>query len=462
MCGKEKDPPAKTVEQGAPQFYGGIYEGGNRDDDISRLADYAKSTSWQPGEIVSASRTREAPPTYQSGDSWDRRILDTIVNARDILATYNLSFNDLTDTETHLVVDDCHRYNRKQKTAIQILSWVLTLPPRSVNALTFIRFMNHNPDREQLTTKEFEAAAFFDRLWEMSSANLVSQALEGDDVPELIRSKKMAYDMGPFPQEVQKVMDDDTILPGQRHSRILGLIRDAKYNFFSPIDISGMPLENFLSHFVDAINESGKQPKVLSSLSHTLIRLIQSIRKDIEEREIDKTGAISKKKMIVITAGNIDEDGAKHITKELCTISGGAASFSLQVVHLLENDKSTAAMLQQGLDDHRKGTSDIYDYTPLVIDEFFKKFITPRALAKIFFSENKNLDGLVKSKKITFHGKDGYLNGCEVIMLPEVSRVEAALAGVVEGNASTRLDTGYSASADKSLANLPVTTTAQD
>lgn len=291
LCSKEEryseHLPAKAHKQGAP-------------------------TSSQPREIFSVSQTRDDPPRYQSWDQWYHKVLNTIVEARDVLATHNLSFNALIGAETLLVLDDCHRYNGNQKTALQVLSWVLTLPPRSVDALTYVQFMNHNLARDELTERERAAADFLDTLYLMARANFVSQALKADDLPELIKSKKMADDMGSFPEEVQKIMEDDTLGSQQRHSRILGLIRDFRCNFISPIDISDMPLKKFLSNFTEAIKESERQPKVLSSLSHTLIRLIQSIRKDIERREIDKTGAVSKKKVIVITAGDIGRSKTNH------------------------------------------------------------------------------------------------------------------------------------------------------
>lgn len=133
---------------------------------------------------------------------------------------------------------------------------------------------------------------------------------------------------------------------------------------------------------------------------------------------MDIARAISRKKIIVISAAEIDSRSRDSISQVLSEVYQGADNFSLQVIRLSENLSGVSEGLQQSLDNTNQGNADIYDYTSLLVSDFLSFFVTPIVLAKLFFSENKALDGIRGSKK-TFYNK----GECQGFNPPELEEV---------------------------------------
>jgi len=59
-------------------------------------------------------------------------------------------------------------------------------------------------------------------------------------------------EMGTLKEEVDRIMKDETIKPNQRYGRMLAFIRDMRYDFSEPWDLSSIDFEKFLEFYATA------------------------------------------------------------------------------------------------------------------------------------------------------------------------------------------------------------------
>src|SRR6266566_78066 len=128
---------APNFEQGAPTFTGGIVDS----DPPPAHALKSNSSTWQMAHIGQAPHDENVPaPSYEEL-TWLNRVLKAFRDVQAILARYNISYQDLVHTETHLVVDDYYRYTEKEKAGIAIMTGAFQGLLRAVEAWAVITFM---------------------------------------------------------------------------------------------------------------------------------------------------------------------------------------------------------------------------------------------------------------------------------------------------------------------------------
>ena len=325
------------------------------------------------------------------------------------------------------------------KDGICLLSWIILAFLQACDASTTLSFMNYmNPDPNNLSKEEKEAAIFINKLYNCKTVSDVADML-GDKVPEYLRSQNL-------PQKVADIMKNTQIKPPQRHPRILALIRDMKYDLSDPWNVSDMDLAEFMKHFADANNADKEQTKVLSSLSFTAIRSIQSVKKDYQDRKLDKTSTVARRQIIIIKGTSITNSEQNHIKQELSSVVGGSSEFSIQVVSLHEQAKDESATLQQDLDDFKSGDADIYDHTRVNAHRLLRNGPDGDGylLLQLMCSHLRSVDRM-KLKDNQMYGEShcSWING--KVILPSVGDVRDAL-GINQACTSNKVGTSFAAS----------------
>lgn len=418
-------------EKGASKFLGGIPASQSSSENRSELP-LQHSSTWSPSEIRQIPYANpNAPPENYENLTWHGYILWVLGEARTVLADYDLTIDSLVQTEVTLVVDDCHRYTDMQICANLITVGVLISLFNAINGRLLITFMTfQNPERGEFTEDEQAAADFLNDIYFLGSSNAVVTALKADDVPVLIKDKKLKGDgMATLKEEVSKIMTDETIKAQQRHPKILALIRDVRYDYSDPYDASELDFNKWADLYAQARDMDKRQKKVLNSYSFNTIRLIQRHRTAWYERSKDTTGAHGRKKTIIPTAAQIDESDFHHIAKELAMVEGGGDENSIQTAHFTANTRSGTTRRQQGLDDKMDGRKDIYDYMPIDIIEYLRKFLSPIGLVKLLFSEDSRIDAIKSKSSKPFYGKNVLIRENGLILIPTMEEVQALYYG---------------------------------
>ena len=244
--------------------------------------------SWKPMQFSQV----DEPPSYNDDDLHKRIIKSYQAAGKQFLLA------SMAQWDHHIIVDDRSRTPAMIKDGICLLSWIVLAFLQACDASITLSFMNYmNPDPSNLSKGEKEAAMFINKLYNCKTVSDVTDMLE-DKVPEYLRSRDL-------PQKVALIMSNTQIKPPQRHPRILALIRDMRYDLSDPWVVSDMDVTEFMKHFADANEADKEQAKVLSSLSFTAIRSIQSVKKDYQERKLDKTSTVARRKIIIVTGTSI-------------------------------------------------------------------------------------------------------------------------------------------------------------
>jgi len=361
----------------------------------------------------------ETPPTYDTSQALSTAaLLSPYLEAKQ----NGVPFASLSEWDIRIIIDERSRINPRVKDGIRLLSWFLIVVCQACRANTTLCFMNHtNPDMSSFTKQEEEAALFLQELYFCRTAREVTEKLEGD-VPEWIQRRDLL-------QSAATIMECKDNKPEQRHPRLLALIRNLRWELSNPWVLEDMDLDAF-SRLLDRASEADQaQPKVVSSLSFTIIREIQRQRKEYDDRRDDITSSVSKRKVIIITGSRLTESEAPRLKRELKMIEGGSSEFSIQVAHIVENDKTDTDQIQQHLDDQNSGMQDIYDYTVFNGIRLADLGIGWGALAKTLFSHIRAFDRMAGRGPKMYGDGLQYSTGL-TIALPGVDAVRKCLGQV--------------------------------
>ncbi len=236
--------------------------------------------------------------------------------------------------------------------------------------------------------------------------------------------------IGTLKTEIDGITRDAKIKPAQRLGRMLSVIRNKREDYSSLFDAAEYDTAKLVQLYSDARATCARQPKVVSNLSFGLIRLIRRMRMDWGAREHDETGAISRKKTIVITADSVDKSSFEHLKRELDGVTGGGSEISIQVLHMADDASRATATLQKKLDDYSSSDADIYDYMDINTRSFLARYLSDTALTKIVFGEVSHIAAIRESKKEPFYGPHQCL--CDTasrILVPGEDQTKAYLCG---------------------------------
>jgi hypothetical protein len=420
-----KSYPRKKFVQTATADYGDIHGGATRE---------PLTNTWALDKLLQASiiDSNAQPPTYLSL-CWDQQIITAVDEFRKILPQFGIELGSLRRTEVTIVIDDNHRYDRKQVFAISILAGVLIPLLNSLDVSASFVFMTHqNPERDSYDEDEQEFAKFLDTLYVMDSPSQIKRAVNAS---ESIKTQRPGggEKRTTLKEEIQKIWDNPDIQPRDRLGPIISLIRDFRYDFTEPYKASKYDVQKFKELFMEARASDEQQPHALSNLAFSIIRIVQQQRAAWNARQKDTTGRTTRKKTILITAEGIDKTPYKIISKELRGVEGGGSEISIQHIEFVNHTQKGPSRGQK-LDDMQEGDADIYDYSRIDIDTFLDKFISEYAILKFLFSEEPSVDSLRFNSRTPFYGR----NTCERtpagdVRLPAKEDYRAVFEGVRSG-----------------------------
>lgn len=401
---RETNPPARTV-QGASDHIDGI----------SNNSQKLLNTAREGKDYIGYQFSQDEPPTT-SPPAYD--LSGQILRHFPEAITMEPSLRRLAEWEYRIIIDERSRDPLIVRNGILLLGWIVIVLLQAFEASATLGFTTYmNPEMTSFSEEEQQAAMELNKLFHMETAAAIQQRLETSVLPVKLLQNQLK-------EKLNQIMADPTIKPTQRYPRLLGVIRDMKLDFSDPWRVEDLSFTNFSKVFSEAIEENKKQPRVLSNLSFNIIRAVQELRKETEDRKNDMTSSIAPKKIIIITGTKLAKSESQKIQRELKQTTEGASECSLEILHLYDHPSAVDGH-QENLDNANEGDADIYDYTAIDAEKLLKYGPSGSLLVKATCSHKRAVD---KMKRKDFFGDQAFdYSGDSKIHMPDKTQVRKAM-----------------------------------